>query len=170
MDFFGSDNILVGAERWKDNITAAREAMDFGPQDYIEVRYEDMLASGEGELRKLFDFCHLPYTDELVSRIIEASSFDRMKKNQTAPDHKATFNQKHFNKGQANVWKQDMSAYDRYIFNYIAGPLLTDIGYAEKGWWKKSLNSITGPLQFFLVRVQFRLNLMLNVLLKGNRG
>lgn len=167
--FFGSKNVLGGAERWKRNVLAARKAKAFGPDKFYEVKYEDMLADGASELKKLYEFCQLPYTDELINRVLEANSFDKMKKNQTAPDRKGAWSKIHFNKGKANVWEEGMSSYDRYIFNHVAGPLLEECGYARSGWWKTTLNSITGPIRFFLVRVRFRLKLASAALFKGQR-
>lgn len=64
---------------WAQNVESWTAAMAGNP-DFLLLRYEDMLADPEGELRKILAFSGLPDTPEVVARTVELSSSDRMRR------------------------------------------------------------------------------------------
>lgn len=60
IDQFGADNIKTTAHIWQESIELVHEtAPDL--KNFIEVRYEDILANPQSELKRLFDFCQLSW-------------------------------------------------------------------------------------------------------------
>jgi len=55
--FFGPKHVYALAQRWQQYLAAAEEARAFmGDKAFLQVRYEDLLASPEQELRRICDF------------------------------------------------------------------------------------------------------------------
>ena len=54
-------NMIRGAQRWVDGVTKARRAGELIPGRYLEIRYEDLLADPERELRQCCDFLGLQF-------------------------------------------------------------------------------------------------------------
>jgi hypothetical protein len=75
---FGRRTIQGAAASWREHVYAARAAAQYHEQ-YLEVRYESMLADGVGTLTDVLDFCGLPTSVEKVTAIVREHQFDRMK-------------------------------------------------------------------------------------------
>jgi hypothetical protein len=59
MELYGPDDIRTTANIWNDAITFVDERKQMVNHYYL-IRYEDLLANPEEEMRKLFEFCELP--------------------------------------------------------------------------------------------------------------
>jgi hypothetical protein len=56
---YGTGTVRASAAAWKEHVLRGRGARKYGGR-YMEVRYEDLLASGVQTLESVFDFCELP--------------------------------------------------------------------------------------------------------------
>lgn len=67
----GWGEVAYLALNWKRMLTETRSAMREHPRDYLELRYEDLLAQPEHTLARLFEFCGLrPAGREVVQRYL----------------------------------------------------------------------------------------------------
>lgn len=60
-------NILRAAQRWADGVEAARQAGRALGDDYIEVRYEDLVTSTEGQLQRLCLLLGIEFDSTMLS-------------------------------------------------------------------------------------------------------
>lgn len=143
--------VPAAARRWRDHVVAARGATRFGANRYFEVRYEDMLASGAEKLFDLLRFCGVDSTEEEAAAIREQFTFEAMKAGLKMGDPAVKTSPGNFHRGTAGGWREDLSAADRYDFDRIAGDLLVELGYAERGWWAEGIvDRIAQPLRWSL--------------------
>ena len=120
---WGTSTVPEGAARWRHRVSRGHaEGTALGPDRYIEVRYEDLVADTERELRRLLEFLLLPwddavlnYADRGLSRVPEGS--------------KAI----HGNVARAPTktrdWREQISPEDLEVVEAIAGDVLTEMGY-----------------------------------------
>lgn len=128
---------------WKDSVRAARTTPDFSPW-YTEVRYERLLSDGVEALVELFDFCQIPVTEADATEIYGRFSFDKLKAgdyersvfvNPGVSAASGTEERKEprdfFRKGVSGQWKEAFSPGQLRAFNWVAGDLLSELGYAD---------------------------------------
>lgn len=63
IDTYGPDDIRTTAHLWNDGVEFVRKNRDLLPH-FHEVLYEDILAEPQMEIRRILDFCELPYPAE----------------------------------------------------------------------------------------------------------
>lgn len=157
---FGPGNICEAATRWKRGIQGARVASKYRNR-YLELRYEDMLKNGRKALKSVFEFCDLTYSHEDIARIVEGHQFDRMKAGRVRPVTKMEAPKGTFRKGKAGNWKKELRPVERYLFDKYAGALLSELGYAERGWWWQSRHEkYVLPLRSIIQRRRSRVSLL----------
>lgn len=134
---FGTETVPESAAAWKEHIEWAQKARQFDGR-YLEVRYEEMMADPIGIMKNVYDFSGLVTTLEEVETIVKAHSFDKLKAERVSPVEGVALPQNFYRKGKAGGWRDDITPVQRYFFNKVAGDLLVELGYAEKGWWAES--------------------------------
>jgi hypothetical protein len=107
------------ASVWRTEVAAARRhGQRLGPDRYLEVRYEDLVADAEGTLRRICSFAALPYepamTDYTGSESEEQAHQQSLKRPLTPG---------------LRDWRTQMSAGDAGAFESVAGDLLRELGY-----------------------------------------
>lgn len=130
------------ALEWKGSVVHGRNAKEF-TTSYTEVRYEDLLSQGRQELKRLFDFVDVSSSEEEVDRIYGEFGFAKLStgnyprdvfKNPGTIAASGTRDRKEpagfFRKGVAGDWPNHLRGNDIKVFNWIAGDLLADLGYA----------------------------------------
>ena len=101
----------------------------------MEVRYEELLAAPEKVLKSAFEFCGLMVDDELVPAIVEKHKFENLKRSRLTPFEGIRVPEGHYRQGKVGGWQHEFTGLQRYLFDKIAGDLLRELGYAQKGWW-----------------------------------
>lgn len=59
----------AAARMWRDGVVSARAALS--PLNYLEFRYEDVVADPAGHLAKIFDAAGLPHDEVLIAAAVE---------------------------------------------------------------------------------------------------
>jgi hypothetical protein len=120
------------AESWSNMTT---RAVDDGPailgDNYIEVRYEDLLIQSIREVERLLDFLGADANEETVKRCVEATSFERMARRKRGEEESSSF----FRKGVAGDWENIFTERDKQGFKEAAGDLLIKLGYEKDYDW-----------------------------------
>ena len=133
---YGTTTIASSARSWRDYVAAARKAAEFG-DDYLEVRYEDLLRDGASAYTKVLDFCRLPYATEWLESTLAANTFEKMKSSRRTGNPEVQSRSEHYRKGRAGTWKEEHSTLDAFEVDREAGDLLRQLGYADdRNWWK----------------------------------
>jgi hypothetical protein len=107
------------AARWRTEILAARRLGRHAGSRYLELRYEDLVAEPERELRRVCDHASLPWEDGMLdhTRVSDAANM---------PEHR--------NLAQPPTpglrdWRSQMSRDDVLAFEQVAGDVLRGAGY-----------------------------------------
>ena len=130
------------AARWRRRIETARaDSAHLG--QYLEIRYEDLVADTEPALRKVCEFIELDfdpvmlrYHETAAERLAEMAG--AMPARDGRPERDAgerlkahALATKPPTRERIEVWREDMSADDQAEFERVAGELLDDLGYAR---------------------------------------
>jgi hypothetical protein len=122
---FGFDDCLPCAEAWREQVWWVRNiGAVLGPDRYREIRYEDLLAEPEKNLRTLSEFLQIQYAPEMLEY--------HRNVHQSIPESKRhiwpLINQPP-KQDNAGAWRTKMSSGVRVCFEKRAGGLLRDLGY-----------------------------------------
>jgi hypothetical protein len=132
------------ARRWRHRINRTRRAAHDVP-DYIEIRYEDLVADPEATLRRICDHIQLDYSPRMLDyhrrapeRLAELgrelpgeaekrglSAESRLEAHALTAEPPRT--------DRSGRWRGEMSAPDLAIFEEHAGELLRELGYETPG-------------------------------------
>ncbi|MGB2850352.1 MAG: sulfotransferase [Solirubrobacterales bacterium] len=133
-------SITEVAERWRRRIETARvHSADLN--NYLEIRYEDLVGNPEGTLRRICEFLELPYDAEMLD--FHQRAADRLTEmdrdlgtgengpvrtgDERLAGHAMTSNPP--STDRCGRWREEMSAADEAEFERVAGALLEDLGY-----------------------------------------
>jgi hypothetical protein len=97
VEFDGIDKMLethslleVCGRQWLECVNAILTSSErLSPDEYIEVRYEDIIRDPEHELRRLFDFLEIEHLDEvykLAKRYVRSAGSDKWKRQITSQE------------------------------------------------------------------------------------
>ncbi|MGI9019982.1 MAG: sulfotransferase family protein [Solirubrobacterales bacterium] len=128
------------ARRWKEAITVAREQARKIDQ-YLEVRYEDLVAEPGSTLQRICEFIELEYDPAMlayhegaaermaeIDRTLPGTS-DRLELDASQRLAKHEMATKPPERDRIFAWRNDMSDEDRREFEQVAGELLSELGY-----------------------------------------
>jgi LPS sulfotransferase NodH len=123
-----------------------REAVNFGsqlpPDQYYELRYEDLKTNTQEELEKVFNFLKIPIQLEELKQFIQDQDF-KNQRNSGGTALAATTGQPgeskepegFFRKGELDSWKKDLSLLDKLIVWRFTRKLMRQCGYRNMGIW-----------------------------------
>jgi hypothetical protein len=124
---FGPKTAPKAAAVWSERImTGVREGRPLGPERYLELRYEDLVADPDTRTRELCAFVGLEF---------EPSMLDYTEKVEEMVFAKAsTYNPHVFEKPTAGVrsWETEMSESQIRLFEAVAGETLEMFGYPRR--------------------------------------
>lgn len=124
-------SIHAAAALWRSTVLEAREARRFGPAQYREVRYDDLLRDGPAALLELFAYIGVPATSAEATAIHEQHTIELMREG----GHPFDLPREFFRRGEDGAWRRELTATERYLVDDAAGDLLRELGYAEGAWW-----------------------------------
>jgi hypothetical protein len=129
------------AERWRRRITLARRQARRLRGRYVEIRYEDLVADPEPQLRAICDLCELEFDPAMLTHHVraperlaelghdlapEGGRQRRSGEERLAAHAMAT---RRASRERTAAWRTEMSAEDRAEFEAVAGDLLVELGY-----------------------------------------
>lgn len=122
---YGYANPLRVAVQWVEQVTLCRKmgAM-LPPERFYELRYEDLLATPERELRKLCDFLGVPFSSLVLNYYEHVTMHVPQERRSLWP-----LLDKPVVVSNAFKWKDQMKPGDRIVFERHAGKLLKELGY-----------------------------------------
>lgn len=146
---WAAKDIETAASVWKGMVMGARDAGRYGDR-YLEVRYEELLASGVTVLKRVFDFIGVQSELENIASIYSQHQFEKMKRKSTGTNG-LLLPPGFFRKGRVGDWQEALTPTERYKFHEAAGDLLCALGYAQHSWWSEhGYQRFTMPLLTFL--------------------
>jgi hypothetical protein len=125
---WGPSTIAEGALYWRSRVSRGRRAgKELGPTRYAEVRYEDLVADTEAEVRRICAFLDLSWKPEMLryhesaDRFVAGSHEPDAFRNVARPPTQGT-----------RDWSEAMTDSEIAVFEAIAGDLLRDLGYETR--------------------------------------
>jgi hypothetical protein len=123
---WGTRTVPEGAARWRHRVGRGhREGMNLGPQRYVEVRYEDLVADPERTLRAVLAFLLLPWDDAVLQYGEGALS--------RVPERQRDI---HRNVARAPAavrdWRGQITSDDLAAVEIIAGDVMEQLGYERE--------------------------------------
>jgi len=112
---------LDGARFWRSAVQQGRTIQQSG-NHYFEVQYEALHSQGPEALSNIFQWLDLPADDKLCAQAFEACRIDKVREKSRMPDG-------FFRKGLAEAWREELSAADIRLIEYVAGDLMQALGY-----------------------------------------
>lgn len=122
---FGYNDLLDCAAGWREQVTWVRRIGSIlGPERYREVKYEDLVARPEEELRAICEWLGVAYAPAMLEyhRDLGGSIPDSKRHIWPLIDRPPQAD-------NAQRWKQTLSAGERLCFEKRAGAVLRELGY-----------------------------------------
>jgi hypothetical protein len=116
---------VEGAIRWKRAVASGRrDGARLGPDRYLEVRYEDLVADPEGHIKGIAAFIDLDYDEAMLDY---REQVDRMLPNAYLKDLHANVYRPPTE--HLRDWRREMDPAEVAMFEALAGDLLSELGY-----------------------------------------
>jgi hypothetical protein len=130
-------SVSASARAWSHAVRHAHRVGEELGDLYHEIRYEQIKQDPVGSYRRLFDFCNIPYDEELLQQIFAATDF--------ATNYKP--GEDRFRRGgRVGDWRTHFNVLDAIRFNQAAGARLIETGYEKNQWWIGSfLRKVSQP-------------------------
>ena len=145
---YGVSTTLECAEKWRQDLWAnMKMGSMLDSNQYMVVRYEDLVLNTEATLSDICTFFWLSYSADMLN-------YPEMVKNKV-PRHRRSLwpaLDKPPVKSKVYRWKSDMSDYKRIVFEGVANDMLKRLGYEAYATVPKSLFGYLYELWCFLGR------------------
>lgn len=118
-------NAYTGAQRWSDEVELQLAFKDKHDKNVHLLRYEDLVAQPEIELRKLLEFLEVPFYEDVLQYSNKPSFYHRTRENLNtyrAPDIKLT-----------KKWQEKLSSRQKDIIETVAETMLSRLNYPVSG-------------------------------------
>jgi len=147
----GQGDIEGAAKVWCERIRQARAyGAKLGPQRFLELRYEQLLADTEAELARVLDFIQLETEPEVLQRIARENAMEV----RTVSGGDTELNA--VRRTPNAIWRSKLMLHERYLMERRAGDLLAELGYAQPNWWVLRWSD-RPRLVWWLLRTRLRL-------------
>jgi hypothetical protein len=139
MWFSPGREIETQAAYWRRCVRAARRAGE-GREDYLEVRYEDLVLHTRPTLERICAFVGLSYHEAMASHHTRAAERLKEHTGRSRPDGSVLLSVEQRlaqqegathppDPGRVQAWRAELSGPERERFRKVAGDLLQELGY-----------------------------------------
>ncbi len=116
-------------KHWCKYIHTARQSAETIPDQYMEIRYEDLHQQNESNIKIMLQFLEVDADNDMICKCADAGSFKRLSGGR---ERGQVDNKSHFRKGIVGDWKTHFDEDAYHAFMRIAGDLIHDLGYEAK--------------------------------------
>lgn len=114
--------ITHSAHKWLWRTEAVQAAFAAHPGPKRLVRYEDLCATPEEQMREVFDWLELPVSEFDLSALVQQHAFERV------PEHQRGSREFH-RSATPGLWRENLSREEQAAAEKIMGPKLRQLGY-----------------------------------------
>jgi hypothetical protein len=126
IDIFHQKFQVAGKKIWW-----SKHVEGFQNERVLGIKYEDLHCSGPEMLKKVLNWLQIEYNSDLIRKAFEKFSFET----QTGRKKGIQASDKFLRKGVVGDWKNYFNAESAEVFNFYAGNVLIQTGYAkDKNW------------------------------------
>jgi len=124
-----TQDVNKAAEYWMGAVRVGQETKKhpIAKENYIEVRYEDLVESPEATLKHLFERINEPWDHTVLHY------YNKMR--DLACESSAEQVSKPLYKNAVSRWERDLKPQDKDIIKHVAGDLLLELGYVKDHDW-----------------------------------
>lgn len=115
-------NPIQAAERWCAYIERGQQTKKLTDR-YKEVRYESLLQNGGEVLQQIYTWLGLNAAPDFYETALQNSTIDKLR------NRKGLAPEGFFRKGATEAWRDELSASDIRVIEYIAGDAMLELGY-----------------------------------------
>ncbi len=124
---WGPQNVYIAARDWKYYVDAGQgAASSVPPGAYLEVRYEELLASPEETMKRVCTFLDEPFCQAVLKPNFTER---RQRRPIIGTPRNSVISKTEIMSSNSGKWKDMMAPSDRIIFESVAGDLLERLGY-----------------------------------------
>ncbi|MDQ3438460.1 MAG: glycosyltransferase [Actinomycetota bacterium] len=124
---FVEERLRQMAVRWNRRTgKASREGTELFGENFLQLRYEDLLLSPEESMQSAFELLGANSDADTVSRCVQNNSFERTTGRPRGTEESESF----FRKGVAGDWRTPFTQRDREVYEQVAGRTLVEMGYS----------------------------------------
>lgn len=127
----GQGTIEGAAQVWVNRVRQAqRFGEEAGSHRYLEMRYEDLLADTRDGVARVLAFIGTSEAPGYLDHVVDAFHVEKRMVSRGDRDLNAL-------RGVSGaIWERKLVLHERFLFDRLAGSLLSELGYAREGWWK----------------------------------
>lgn len=128
---WASADPVISARHWNQTVARGR-SIKRKTERYLEVRYEDLLQAGEQKLEETFSWLGIEVEPQFCAEALASCALSKLQTNDAddvTPWKLQESAEAFYRKGQADSWREELTARDRAKVEYIAGDLMNDLGY-----------------------------------------
>ncbi len=127
---WASKRISTNSETWISDVREGR-AIPLATPNYLEVKYEDLIADGPQTLLRIFVALGVPASLDDCRQYIEECNIQNLKagKLEGAPFNVAKMGKESWRIGTADSWRSELSKVEIAQIERLAGPLMQETGY-----------------------------------------
>ena len=123
---FVEERLRQMATRWNRRTSkASREGTDLFGENFLQIRYEDLLLRPEEIMQPAFELLGAQSDEDVVRRCVQKNSFERAAGRPKGSEQSESF----FRKGVAGEWRNLFTNLDREVYEHIASQTLVEMGY-----------------------------------------
>ena len=114
-------NAYYGAKRWDREVNEQLDFMQEAPENFLLIRYEDMVEDIEAEMKKVCAHLNVAYLEEMVNYDQKSSYYKKTRENVHTfkkPDRKL-----------AEKWRHRLSVFEIDVVEHVAKDTLSKLGY-----------------------------------------
>ena len=124
---FVEERLRQMAVRWNRRTSkASREGTHLFGENFLQLRYEDLLLSPEEIMQPVFELLGARADENVVSQCVNNNSFERAAGRPKGTEESESF----FRKGVAGDWRTLFTQRDREVYEQVAGQTLVEMGYS----------------------------------------
>lgn len=128
-DDWAPESAYDAAWWWRDVVAGGRSIGNL-TDDYCELTYEDLWSDTAGEFSRLLRWTGLDAPESFVREAVEETRLSRMKEGESAAPWDLRDEPEGFvRKGGPGNWRDDLSASEAGVVEYVTRELMSDLGY-----------------------------------------
>jgi len=122
---------VANARQWRASVESGRN-IAAGTQRYRQIRYEDLMADGAGQLQQLFEWLGRPVDIDFCADAVESCRIEKLREGRSgaAQDQSPRVKPEgFFRAAKAQGWREELSTTQIGIIERVAGDLMAEFGY-----------------------------------------
>jgi hypothetical protein len=117
---------------WDVHVRRALESAERRPDNFLIVRYEDLLNDAVSQLARMASFINISAGDQRLKNIVDRCEFERLQRKESERDRDEDDPEfSRFRSGESKQWTEVFSDSDLRWFYDRADDVLTELGYTR---------------------------------------